>query len=143
MAKKIKNHDEVRLVATVSANGDTTIGDIIANAIEQEGEDGVITIEEGKSFDTEIELVDGMQFDRGYLSPHFVNDRENMRVNLEDAYILCYEKKISAIRELLPLLQKIAQASKPLLIIAEDLEGEALATLVVNRLRGILNVAAI
>ncbi|MGI6137707.1 MAG: chaperonin GroEL [Candidatus Hydrogenedentes bacterium] len=143
MAKKIKNHDEVRQVATVSANGDTTIGDIIANAIEQVGEDGVITIEEGKSFDTEIELVDGMQFDRGYLSPHFVNDRENMRVNLEDAYILCYEKKISAIRELLPLLQKIAQASKPLLIIAEDLEGEALATLVVNRLRGILNVAAI
>ena len=104
---------------------------------------GVITIEEGKSFETEVEIVDGMQFDRGYLSPHFVTDKENMRVKLEDAYILCYEKKISSIRELLPLLQKIAQAGKPLLIIAEDLEGEALATLVVNRLRGVLNVSAV
>ncbi len=142
-SKRIKNQDEIRQVATVSANGDKTIGDIIGTAIEQVGEEGVITIEEGKSFETEVEIVDGMQFDRGYLSPHFVTDKENMRVKLEDAYILCYEKKISSIRELLPLLQKIAQAGKPLLIIAEDLEGEALATLVVNRLRGVLNVSAV
>ncbi len=142
-AKKIKNQEEIRQVATVSANADKTIGDIIANAIEQVGENGVITIEEGKSFETEVEMVDGMQFDRGYMSPHFVTDPENMRVLLEDAYILCYEKKISALRDILPLLQKTAQSGKPLLIIAEDLEGEALATLVVNRLRGILNVAAV
>lgn len=143
MAKRIKNQEEIRQVATVSANGDKKIGDIIANAIEKVGEDGVITIEEGKSFETEVDLVDGMQFDRGYLSPHFVTNKEAMRVELEDAYILCYEKKIGSIRDMLPLLQKIAQAGKPLLIIAEDLEGEALATLVVNRLRGILNVAAV
>ena len=143
MAKKIKNQDEIRQVATVSANGDKRIGEIIGSAIERVGEDGVITIEEGKSFETEVELVDGMQFDRGYLSPHFVTNKETMRVELEDAYILCYEKKISSIRDMLPVLQKIAQAGKPLLIIAEDLEGEALATLVVNRLRGVLNVAAV
>ncbi len=142
-AKRIKNQEEIRQVATVSANGDKTIGEIIGSAIEQVGEEGVITIEEGKSLETEVEIVDGMQFDRGYLSPHFVNSKEDMRVELEDAYILCYEKKISSIRELLPLLQKIAQAGKPLLIIAEDLEGEALATLVVNRLRGVLNVSAV
>jgi len=142
-AKKIKNKDEIKQVATVSANGDTTIGDIIATAIEQVGEDGVITIEEGKSLETEVELVDGMQFDRGYLSPHFVTDPENMRVEMEDPYILCYEKKISSIRDLLPLLQKVAQGGKALLIIAEDIEGEALATLVVNRLRGVLNIAAV
>lgn len=142
-AKKIKNQDEIRQVATVSANGDKTIGDIIGTAIEQVGEEGVITIEEGKSFDTDVEIVDGMQFDRGYISPHFVTSKEDMRVELEDAYILCYEKKISNIHDLLPLLQKIAQSGKPLLIIAEDLEGEALATLVVNRLRGILNVSAV
>ena len=142
-AKKIKNQDEIRQVATVSANGDITIGDIIATAIEKVGEDGVITIEEGKSFETEVDLVDGMQFDRGYISPHFVTSKETMRVEMEDPYILCYEKKISSIREMLPLLQKVAQSGKPLLIIAEDLEGEALATLVVNRLRGVLNVAAV
>lgn len=142
-AKKIKNQEEIKQVATVSANGDAMIGDIIATAIEKVGEDGVITIEEGKSFETEVELVDGMQFDRGYLSPHFVNNKEAMRVELEEPYILCHEKKISSIREMLPLLQKIAQSGKPLLIIAEDLEGEALATLVVNRLRGVLNVAAV
>lgn len=143
MAKKIKNQEEIRQVATVSANGDKTIGDFIANAIEKVGEDGVITIEEGKSLETEIEIVDGMQFDRGYVSPHFVTDKENMKVELEEVFILCHEKKISSVRELLPLLQKIAQAGKPLLIIAEDIEGEALATLVVNRLRGVLNVAAV
>ncbi len=142
-AKKIKNPDEIKQVATVSANGDTAIGDIIATAIERVGEDGVITIEEGKGFETEVELVDGMQFDRGYISPHFVTNAEAMRVELEDPYILCYEKKISNIREMLPMLQKVAQSGKPLVIIAEDIEGEALATLVVNRLRGVLNIAAV
>ena len=142
-AKKIKNKDEIKQVATVSANGDATIGDIIADAIDKVGQDGVITIEEGKSLQTEVEIVDGMQFDRGYISPHFVNQPETMKVVLEDPAILCCEKKISNIREMLPLLQKIAQSGKPLLIISEDIEGEALATLVVNRLRGILNIAAV
>ena len=142
-AKKIKNKDEIKQVATVSANGDVTIGDIIADAIDQVGQDGVITIEEGKSLQTEVEIVDGMQFDRGYISPHFINQPETMKVVLEDVAILCCEKKISNIREMLPLLQKIAQSAKPLLILSEDIEGEALATLVVNRLRGILNVAAV
>ncbi len=142
-AKKIKNKDEIKQVATVSANGDATIGDIIADAIDQVGQDGVITIEEGKSLQTEVEIVDGMQFDRGYISPHFVNHPETMKVVLEDVAILICEKKISNIRELLPLLQKIAQSGRPLLILSEDIEGEALATLVVNRLRGILNVAAV
>ncbi|MBI3119556.1 MAG: chaperonin GroEL [Candidatus Hydrogenedentes bacterium] len=142
-SKKVKNQEEIKQVATVSANGDQTIGDFIAKAIEEVGEDGVITIEEGKSLETEVEVVDGMQFDRGYLSPHFINDPENMQVVLEDAYILCHEKKISSIIDILPVLQRIAQAGKPLLIIAEDIEGEALATLVVNRLRGILRVAAV
>ncbi|HRZ17078.1 MAG TPA: chaperonin GroEL, partial [Candidatus Hydrogenedentes bacterium] len=116
---------------------------VIADAIEKVGQDGVITIEEGKSLETEVEIVDGMRFDRGYISPHFVNDPENMKVVLEDPAILCYEKKISSIRDMLPVLQKVAQSGRPLLIIAEDLEGEALATLVVNRLRGVLNVAAV
>ncbi|HNZ48732.1 MAG TPA: chaperonin GroEL [Candidatus Hydrogenedentes bacterium] len=142
-AKSIKNQDEIRQVAIVSANGDTSIGDIIAEAIAKVGQDGVITVEEGKGFATEMEQVDGMQFDRGYLSPYFVTNRETMQVVLDDPYILCYEKKISNISEMLPVLQKIAQAGKGLLIIAEDIEGEALATLVVNRLRGILNVAAV
>jgi chaperonin GroEL len=142
-AKKIKNKDEIKQVATVSANGDAAIGDIIADAIDQVGQDGVITIEEGKSLQTEVEIVDGMQFDRGYISPHFVNQPETMKVVLEDVAILICEKKISNIREMLPLLQKIAQSGKPLLILSEDIEGEALATLVVNRLRGILNVAAV
>jgi chaperonin GroEL len=142
-AKKVKNQDEIKQVATVSANGDTTIGDIIAQAIEKVGEDGVITIEEGKTLETEVDLVDGMQFDRGYLSAHFVTDPENMMAVLEDCYILCMEKKITNIGELLPILQKIAQSGKPLLIIAEDVEGEALATLVVNSLRGILRCVAV
>ncbi|MBW7864136.1 MAG: chaperonin GroEL [Candidatus Hydrogenedentes bacterium] len=142
-AKKIKNKEEINQVATVSANGDQTIGDIISDAIEKVGQDGVITIEEGKSLETEVEIVDGMQFDRGYISPHFVNKPESMTVVLDEPVILTYEKKISNIREMLPLLQKVAQSGKPLLIIAEDLEGEALATLVVNRLRGVLNVAAV
>ncbi|MCK5860925.1 MAG: chaperonin GroEL [Candidatus Hydrogenedentes bacterium] len=142
-SKKIKEQEEIKQIATVSANGDSTIGDIIAAAIERVGEDGVITIEEGKGFETEVDLVDGMQFDRGYLSPHFVTDPENMRIELSDPYILCCEKKISNIQDMLPLLQKVTQAGKSLLIIAEDIEGEALATLVVNRLRGILSVAAV
>lgn len=142
-SKKVKNQEEIRQVATVSANGDTTIGAMIAEAIEKVGEDGVITIEEGKSLTTEVEVVDGMQFDRGYLSPYFVTDAENMTAVLEDCYVLCQEKKISSIKDILPLLQKLAQTGKPLLIIAEDIEGEALATLVVNRLRGILKVAAV
>ena len=126
-----------------SANGDGTIGDIIAQAIEEVGEDGVITIEQGKGFETEVEVVDGMQFDRGYLSPYFVTNAETMETMLEDCYVLCHEKKISSLKDLLPMLQKIAQAAKPLLIIAEDIEGEALAALVVNRLRGVLQVAAV
>ncbi|HPO29663.1 MAG TPA: chaperonin GroEL, partial [Candidatus Hydrogenedentes bacterium] len=120
MAKKVKGKDEIKQVATVSANGDTTIGDIIADAIEKVGQDGVITIEEGKSMETEVEIVDGMQFDRGYISAHFVTDPENMKVVLEDPLILCHEKKLSSIRDLLPLLQKVVQSGKPLLIIAED-----------------------
>ncbi len=143
MAKKVKNPEEIKQVATVSANGDTAIGQIIADAIEKVGEDGVITIEEGKSLQTEVETVEGMQFDRGYLSPYFVTDPESMKVKLEDAYILCHEKKISSLKDLLPLLQKLAQTGKPMLIIAEDIEGEALATLVVNRLRGVLKIAAV
>ena len=143
MAKKVKGKEEIKQVATVSANGDTTIGDIIADAIDKVGQDGVITIEEGKSMETEVEIVDGMQFDRGYISAHFVTDPENMKVVLEDPYILCHEKKLSSIRDLLPLLQKVVQAGKPLLVIAEDVEGEALATLVINRLRGVLSVSAV
>jgi len=142
-SKKIKNSSEIKQIATVSANGDTTIGDIIAQAIEAVGEDGVITVEEGKGFETEVDLVEGMQFDRGYLSPYFVTNAESMKAELADCYVLCYEKKISSLHDMLPLLQKTAQSGKPLLIIAEDIEGEALATLVVNRLRGILNIAAV
>lgn len=142
-AKKVKDKQDVRNVATVSANGDKTIGDIIAQAIEEVGEDGVITIEEGKSLETEVKIVDGMQFDRGFLSRYFVNDPQGMKVVMEDPYILCYEKKISSMQDILPVLQRIAEAGKPLVIIAEDIEGEALAMLVVNRLRGVLNVAAV
>ena len=142
-AKKLKGREEIKQVATISANGDTEIGEMIADAIEKVGKDGVITIEEGKGMKTEVDMVDGMQFDRGYMSPYFVTDPERMTATLEDCYILCYEKKISSVRELLPLLQTLAQTGKPMLIIAEDLEGEALATLVVNRLRGILRVAAV
>jgi chaperonin GroEL len=142
-SKKIKNKEEIRQIATVSANGDETIGQFIADAIEQVGEDGVITIEEGRGLETEVEVVDGMQFDRGYLSPYFVTDPATMTTTLEDCYVLCYEKKISSLQDLIPLLQKTAQSGKPLLILAEDIEGEALATLVVNKLRGVLNIAAV
>jgi chaperonin GroEL len=142
-SKKVKSKEEIKQVATVSANGDAEIGLMIANAIEKVGDDGVVTIEEGKGLKSELEVVDGMQFDRGFLSPYFANKPESMTCVLEQCYILCYEKKISSLGDMLPLLQAVAQAGKPLLIIAEDIEGEALATLVVNRLRGILNVCAV
>jgi len=137
------NEGSVAQVGAISANGDTEIGDIIAGSMQKVGKDGVITIEESKTGHTYPELVEGMQFDRGYLSPYFVTDSERMEVALEDPYILIYEKKISNMKDLLPLLEQVARGGKPLLIIAEDVEGEALATLVVNKLRGTLNVAAV
>ena len=130
-------------VGTISANSDETIGTIIAEAMEKVGKDGVITVEESKSMETSLEVVEGMRFDRGYLSPYFVTDPERMEVVLEDPYILIYEKKISSMKDLLPVLEKIAQQGTPLLIVAEEVEGEALATLVVNKLRGTLKVAAV
>ncbi len=142
-AKAIKTSEEVAQVASVSANGDREIGEMIADALDEVGDDGVITIEEGRGLETEVEVVEGMEFDRGYLSPYFVTNAEAMRVEMEDAYVLCYEKKISSMQDLLPLLQSLAQTGKPLLIVAEDIDGEALATLVVNRLRGTLNIAAV
>src|SRR6202047_110068 len=145
LGKLSKPVDEgsVAQVGAISANGDQEIGDIIAHAVKVVGKDGVITIEESKTMHTGLETVDGMQFDRGYLSPYFVTDAERLEVALEDPYILIYEKKISAMKDLLPLLEQVARGGKPLLIIAEDVEGEALATLVVNKLRGTLNVAAV
>src|SRR6266705_3333397 len=128
---------------TISANGDKEIGDKIADAMEKVGKDGVITVEEAKGLETTLETVDGMQFDRGYLSPYFITDPEKMEAVLEDAYILIHDKKISSMKDLLPVLEKVAQAGKPLLIVAEDVEGEALATLVVNKLRGTLKVCAV
>src|SRR6266487_385881 len=143
IAKKVKDKEEIKQVATVSANWDTTIGEIIADAMDKVGKDGTITVEEAKSIETTLEVVEGMQFDKGYLSPYFVTNAEKMEAKLEDAYVLNYEKKISSVKELLPILEKVAKASKPLLIIAEDVEGEALATLVVNKLRGTINVCAV
>jgi chaperonin GroEL len=134
---------EIAQVGSISANNDSEIGDLIADAMEKVGKDGVITVEEAKGLETTLETVDGMQFDRGYLSPYFVTDPEKMEAVLEDAYILIHDKKISAMKDLLPVLEKVAQTGKPLLIIAEDLEGEALATLVVNKLRGTLKVCAV
>jgi chaperonin GroEL len=142
-SKQIKGRQMVAQVATISANNDESIGEIIADAMERVGEDGVITVEEAKSLDTTLETVEGMQFDRGYLSPYFVTNAERMEVNLEDAYILIHDKKIGSMKDLLPVLEKIAQMGKPLLVIAEDVEGEALATLVVNKLRGTLSIAAV
>src|SRR5437660_1368355 len=135
--------DMIAQVGTISANGDTTIGNIIAEAMKKVGKDGVITVEESKTMVTELETVDGMQFDRGYLSPYFVTDPDRMEAVLEDPYILIHEKKISNMKDLLPLLEQIARAGKPLLVISEDVEGEALATMVVNKLRGTLNVCAV
>ncbi|HTR19604.1 MAG TPA: chaperonin GroEL [Gemmatimonadales bacterium] len=138
-----KGRKEIAQVGTISANGDKEIGDKIADAMEKVGKDGVITVEEAKGLETTLETVDGMQFDRGYLSPYFITDPEKMETVLEDAYILVHDKKISAMKDLLPVLEKVAQSGKPLLIIAEDVEGEALATLVVNKLRGTLKVCAV
>src|SRR5437773_2134867 len=138
-----KGPKEIAQVGTISANNDPEIGKIIADAMEKVGKDGVITVEEAKGLETTLETVDGMQFDRGYLSPYFITDPEKMEAVLEDAYILVHEKKISTMKDLLPVLEKVAQSGKPLLIIAEDVEGEALATLVVNKLRGTLKVCAV
>src|ERR1700730_5997008 len=134
--------DMIAQVGTISANNDETIGNIIAQAMKKVGKDGVITVEEAKTLETQLEVVEGMQFDRGYLSPYFVTDPERMEATLENAYILIYEKKISSMKDVLPLLEQISKSSKPLLVIAEDVEGEALATLVVNKLRGTLQVCA-
>ncbi len=143
LSKPTKDPKEIAQVGIISANGDTTIGNIIAEAMAKVGKEGVITVEEAKGLETTLEVVEGMQFDRGYLSPYFVTDPERMKVILEDPYILIHEKKISSLKELLPLLEQVARAGKPLLIVAEDVEGEALATLVVNKLRGTLNAAAV
>ena len=143
LSKPVKEKKEIAQVGTISANGDTTIGEIIAEAMEKVGKEGVITVEEAKGMETELDVVEGMQFDRGYLSPYFVTDAERMECVLEDAYILIHEKKVSNMRDMLPLLEKIAKTAKPLLIISEDVEGEALATLVVNKLRGTLHASAV
>ncbi len=143
LSKSVKDKKEIAQVGTIAANGDEVIGDLIAEAMEKVGKDGVITVEEAKAIETSLDVVEGMQFDRGYLSPYFVTNPEKMDAFLEEPYILIHEKKLSVLRELLPLLEKIAQTDKPLLIIAEDVEGEALATLVVNKLRGTLKCAAV
>jgi chaperonin GroEL len=142
-SKTVTSNDEIAQVATISANGDSEIGRFIAEAMKKVGNEGVITVEEAKSLETELDVVEGMQFDRGYISPYFVTNAEKMRAELEDVYLLIYEKKLSALNELLPLLEAVVQSAKPLLIIAEDVEGEALATLVVNKLRGGLKIAAV
>ena len=142
-SKKVKSSEEIAQVATISANGDKEVGKMIADAMQKVGNEGVITVEEAKTANTELEVVEGMQFDRGYLSPYFVTNAEKMVAELEDAYILIHEKKLSSLQPMLPILEAIAQAGKPLLIVAEDIEGEALATLVVNKLRGGLKVAAV
>ncbi|HEY2567872.1 MAG TPA: chaperonin GroEL [Candidatus Udaeobacter sp.] len=143
LSKKVSDRTEIAQVATVSANWDKTIGEIIADAMDKVGKDGTITVEEAKSIETTLDVVEGMQFDKGYLSPYFVTNAEAMEAILENAYVLIYEKKISSLKDLLPLLEKVAKAGRPLLIISEDVEGEALATLVVNKLRGTLQVCAV
>jgi chaperonin GroEL len=142
-AKKVKSSEEIAQVGTISANGDTSIGQMIANAMQKVGNEGVITVEEAKSLETELDVVEGMQFDRGYLSPYFITNAEKMVAELDDPYILIHEKKLSSLQAMLPILEAVVQTGKPLLIIAEDVEGEALATLVVNKLRGGLKVAAV
>ena len=142
-SKKVTSNEEIAQVGTISANGDAEIGRFLADAMKKVGNEGVITVEEAKSLETELEVVEGMQFDRGYISPYFVTNAEKMRVEMEDPYVLIYEKKLSGLQELLPLLEAVVQTGKPLVIIAEDVEGEALATLVVNKLRGGLKVAAV
>jgi chaperonin GroEL len=143
LSKPTKDHREIAQVGTISANNDSTIGDIIAEAMEKVGKEGVITIEEAKGLETTLEVVEGMQFDRGYLSPYFVTDPESMEARLEDAYVLIHEKKISSMKDLLPVLESIAKTGKPFLLVSEDLEGEALAALVVNKIRGTLNCVAV
>src|SRR3954451_18830259 len=142
-SKKVTSNQEIAQVGTISANGDTEIGQFLADAMKKVGNEGVITVEEAKSLETELEVVEGMQFDRGYISPYFITNADKMRVEMEDPYLLIYDKKLSGLQELLPLLEAVVQTSKPLVIIAEDVEGEALATLVVNKLRGGLKVAAV
>ncbi len=143
ISKKVKDKEEIKQVATVSANWDTTIGEIIADALDKVGKDGTVTVEEAKTIETSLDVVEGMQFDKGYLSPYFVTNAEDLEAVLENAYILIHEKKISSLKDLLPLLEKTAKSSRPLLIIAEEVEGEALATLVVNKLRGTIQVCAV
>ncbi len=143
MAKKVRDKSEMAHVATIASNNDREIGELLADAMDKVGKDGVVTVDEGKSLHTELEFVEGMQFDRGYLSPYFVTDPATMQCVLEDAYVLVYEKKISNIKDLVPVLEQVVQQGKPLLIVAEDVDGEALATLVINRLRGTLNVCAV
>src|SRR5712671_6627575 len=142
-SKNVTSNDEIAQVATISANGDAEIGRFLADAMKKVGNEGVITVEEAKSLETELEVVEGMQFDRGYISPYFVTNADKMRVEMDDPYVLIYDKKLSGLQELLPLLEAVVQAGKPLVIVAEDVEGEALATLVVNKLRGGLKVAAV
>ena len=143
LSQPVTTEDKIAQVGTISANGDTTIGDTIAQAMKKVGKDGVITVEESKTMSTELDTVEGMQFDRGYLSPYFISDPDRMEAVIEDPYILIHEKKISNMKDLLPLLEQIARSGKPLLVIAEEVEGEALATLVVNKLRGTLNACAV
>jgi len=143
MSKKIKDQAEIANIGTIASNNDSEVGKMIANAMEKVGKDGVITVEEGKGISSDVDVVEGMQFDRGYLSPHFATDKENMRVELKDAYVLIHEEKISNIKGIVPLLEKVSKTKKPLLIIAEDVEGEALATLVINNIRGTIVCAAV
>src|SRR5437879_2803790 len=143
LSKPCKTKKEISQIGTISANNDATIGDLIAEAMEKVGKDGVITVEEAKSMTTSLDVVEGMQFDRGYISPYFITDAERMEASLEDVFILIHEKKVSSMKDLLPILEQVAKMGRPLVIIAEDVEGEALATLVVNKLRGTLNVAAV
>src|SRR5213078_1008711 len=142
-SKKVTSNDEIAQVGTISANGDSEIGRFLSEAMKKVGNEGVITVEEAKSLETELDVVEGMQFDRGYISPYFITNADKMRVEMEDPYILINEKKLSGLQELLPLLEAVVQTGKPLLIVAEDVEGEALATLVVNKLRGGLKVGAV
>src|SRR5207253_5319902 len=143
MTKKLSKKEEMEQVASISANNDPAIGKLMADAFEKVGKDGVITVEEGKTSDTTLDFVEGMQFDKGYISPYFVTNPQEMKCELEDCLILIHEKKLSNVRDMLPLLEKVAQAAKPLLIIAEDVESEALAALVINKLRGVLQVCAV
>ncbi|MDC7794390.1 chaperonin GroEL, partial [Campylobacter coli] len=143
LSREVKDKKEIAQVATISANSDEKIGNLIADAMEKVGKDGVITVEEAKSINDELNVVEGMQFDRGYLSPYFITNAEKMTVELSSPYILLFDKKIANLKDLLPVLEQIQKTGKPLLIIAEDIEGEALATLVVNKLRGVLNISAV